>query len=103
MRRNFCQPALALLLGVCGFASLAMAQKPPALSLPTVQAAPPAQPTPEVIAPGMPSTPAICYASYGLRSSQKIKVCTDVIDSGSVKGLALALAYFNGRAECTRQ
>ena len=34
-------------------------------------------------------------AGYGLSPAQKIKICSDVIDSGSVKGLGLGLAYFN--------
>ena len=78
-----------------GFATVASAQKPPAAPVPTVQTAPQAQPKVQVIAADTASTPPICYAGYGLRPSQKIKVCTDVIDSGSVKGLAMGLAYFN--------
>ena len=95
MQKYFYRPALALLLGVSGFATVASAQKPPAASVPTVQTAPQAQPKVQVIAADTASTPPICYAGYGLRPSQKIKVCTDVIDSGSVKGLAMGLAYFN--------
>ena len=41
------------------------------------------------------STPDACYAGYGLNPAQKIKICSDVIDSGTVKGLGLGLAYFN--------
>src|SRR5438477_3929649 len=36
-----------------------------------------------------------CYAGYGLKPAEKIKICSDVIDSGSVKGLGLGLSYFN--------
>ncbi len=47
------------------------------------------------VAPAQPSTADACYAGYGLGPAQKIKICSDVIDSGSVKGLGLGLAYFN--------
>src|SRR5260221_5211793 len=52
-------------------------------------------------APAAPASPAppvsaeACYAGYGLKPAQKIKICSDVIDSGSVKGPGLGLSYFN--------
>src|SRR5260221_394657 len=48
-----------------------------------------AQPT------GRPAPTEACFAGYGLNPAQKIKICSDVIDSGSAKGLALGLAHFN--------
>jgi len=95
MQRYLFRPALALMLGLSGFATIASAQTPPAKPVPTVQTAPQVQPKVQVIAPDTASTPAICYSGYGLRPGQKVKVCTDVIESGSVKGLALGVAYFN--------
>lgn len=94
MRKYFYGAALALLLGVCGLATAALAQKPSALPMPTIQTTPQPQPRTQVLTIDAASTPQICYAGYGLRPSQRIKVCTDVIDSGSTKGLGLGLAYF---------
>src|SRR5262245_16283198 len=53
--------------------------------------------TPPIAAPvsAQASTPDACYAGYGLNPAQKIKICSDVIDSGTLKGLGLGLAYFN--------
>src|SRR5260221_2348604 len=48
-----------------------------------------AQPT------GRPAPTEACFAGYGLNPAQKIKICSDVIDSGVAKGLALGLAHFN--------
>jgi tetratricopeptide (TPR) repeat protein len=95
MQRSLYRPALAVMLGLCGFASTALAQTPPAKSVPTVQTAPQTQPRAQAIAADAVSTPSACYAGYGLRPGQRVKVCTDVIDSGSVKGLGMGLAYFN--------
>ena len=39
-----------------------------------------------------------CYASYGLTSAQKIKVCSDAIQSGTIKGVGLALVYYSRAA-----
>lgn len=52
------------------------------------------QPIPAVVSTQV-STPDACYAGYGLNPAQKIKICSDVIDSGTVKGLGLGLAHFN--------
>ena len=60
----------------------------PTLAQPKVGQTPP-------VAAAQPSTADACYAGYGLNPAQKIKICSDVIDSGSVKGLGLGLAYFN--------
>jgi tetratricopeptide (TPR) repeat protein len=47
------------------------------------------------VAAAQPATADACYAGYGLTPAQKIKICSNVIDSGSVKGLGLGPAYFN--------
>ncbi len=36
-----------------------------------------------------------CYAGYGIQPADKIRVCTDVIQGGTISGLPLALAYFS--------
>jgi tetratricopeptide (TPR) repeat protein len=95
MQRYFYRPALALMLGVSSFATSAAVQAQSGQVVPTVQTAPQAQPKVQAIAADTASTPPICYAGYGLQPKQKIKVCTDVIDSGSVKGLGMGLAYFS--------
>ena len=56
----------------------------PTLAQPKVGQTPP-------VAAAQPSTADACYAGYGLNPAQKIKICSDVIDSGSVKGLGLGL------------
>ncbi|MFI5033542.1 MAG: tetratricopeptide repeat protein, partial [Reyranellales bacterium] len=86
MRKQFCLSALAFVLGVAVGPIFAAAQ--PAKVPATV-----GQPTTAPVQPA--ATPDICYAGYGLTPKQRIKTCTDVIDSGSVKGLGLGLAYFN--------
>src|SRR6478672_1364435 len=86
MRNQLCLSALALALGVAVWPTFASAQPAKA---PTTAVGQPA-------APVLPAaTPDICYAGYGLTPKQRIKTCTDVIDSGAVKGLGLGLAYFN--------
>jgi len=39
-----------------------------------------------------------CYAAYGLTPAQKIKVCSDAISSGTIKGVGLALVYYSRAA-----
>jgi tetratricopeptide (TPR) repeat protein len=57
-----------------------------------------AQPTASPTPAHQPAAEA-CYAGYGLGSAEKVKTCSEAIDSGALKGLALGLAYFNrGRA-----
>jgi tetratricopeptide (TPR) repeat protein len=36
-----------------------------------------------------------CYAGYGLIPQEKVAVCTEVIQSGALNGIPLALAYFS--------
>jgi hypothetical protein len=36
-----------------------------------------------------------CYAAYGLKPAEKIEVCSTAIQSGRLKGIQLALAYYN--------
>ena len=69
---------------------LAVFDAAPAVGQPKAGGAPaaPASPAPPVSAEA-------CYAGYGLKPAQKIKICSDVIDSGSVKGLGLGLSSFN--------
>jgi len=75
-----------------GFAALAALGSVPAAAQPKK-----VDETPPIAAPvqASASTPDACYAGYGLNPAQKIKICSDVIDSGAVKGLGLGLAYFN--------
>src|SRR3954452_20127982 len=81
MRKFGRPPALAVMLGLTGLASVAGAQTPPAKVAPVAAQA---------------ATPDVCYAAYGLTPKQKIQVCTDVIDGGAAKGpLGIGLAYFN--------
>jgi tetratricopeptide (TPR) repeat protein len=84
MRNQLCLSALACVLAVAAWPILAMAQ--PAKVPATVG-------QPVAVQPA--STPDICYVGNGLTPKQRIKVCSDVIDSGAVKGLGLGLAYFN--------
>src|SRR5215510_13009603 len=75
-----------------GFAMMAALSGAPATAQPKK-----VDETPPIAAPvqAQASTPDACYAGYGLNPAQKIKICSDVIDSGSVKGLGLGLAHFN--------
>ncbi|MGE5151721.1 MAG: tetratricopeptide repeat protein, partial [Rhodospirillaceae bacterium] len=86
MRNQLCLSALACVLGIAAWPLLAVAQPakvpPPAVGRPAAAVEPAA-------------TPDICYSGNGLTPKQKIKTCTDVIDSGAVKGLGLGFAYFN--------
>lgn len=51
---------------------------------------------PDAAAPAPPPTQAeACYASYGLKPSQKIQICSEAIRSDALKGIPLALAYYN--------
>ena len=51
---------------------------------------------PDAAAPAPPPTQAeACYASHGLKPSQKIQICSEAIRSDSLKGIPLALAYYN--------
>src|SRR5690348_13306791 len=85
MRNQLCLSALAWVLGVAVWPTVATAQ--PAKAPTTVgQPAAAVQPA---------TTPDICYVGSGLTPKQRIKTCSDVIDSGAVKGLGLGLAYFN--------
>ncbi len=36
-----------------------------------------------------------CFAAYGLRPAEKIKICSDAIQSGRLKGVPLGLAYYH--------
>src|SRR5690349_24588380 len=36
-----------------------------------------------------------CFAAYGLKPAEKIKICSDAISTGRLKGIQLALAYYN--------
>jgi len=60
----------------------------PAVAQPKVGETPP-------VAAAQAATTEACFAGYGLNPAQKIKICSEVIDSGSAKGLALGLAHFN--------
>jgi hypothetical protein len=62
----------------------------PAMAQPKAGATPPV-----AVASAQASTADACYAGYGLSPAQKVKICSDVIDSGTVKGLGLGLSHFN--------
>ncbi len=36
-----------------------------------------------------------CYAGYGLKPQEKITICSEAIQAGSINGIPLALAYFS--------
>ena len=84
MRYQICLSALACVLVVGLWPALASAQ--PAKVPVTVE-------QPVAVQPA--ATPDICFLGYGLTPKERIKICSDVIDAGSLKGLGLGLAYFN--------
>ena len=72
--------ATAVVLAVLG--SLGVANAQPQERKPDAAAAPPS--------PGD-----ACYAAYGLKPAQKIQICSEGIRAGTLKGIPLALAYYN--------
>ena len=75
MRNQLCLSALACVLGVAVWPPFATAQPAKAPATTVGQPAAAVQPA---------ATPDICYAGSGLTPKQRIKTCTDVIDSGAV-------------------
>ena len=53
------------------------------------------KPGPQKAAPASEAPQEPCYAAYGLRPAEKIKICSDTIQSGRLKGIPLALAYYH--------
>ena len=39
-----------------------------------------------------------CYAPYGLKPAEKIKICSKAIESGTLKSVGLAMAFYNRAA-----
>src|SRR5579872_7011518 len=101
-------------LGVLAWAGVAQAQNKPAPAAAPIAAPAADKPKPSTqdqnktaapqdrssnqqagTAPVSSSPAESCYAGYGLKYQDKISVCTQAIQSGAVKEIPLALAYFS--------
>src|SRR5471032_1043562 len=36
-----------------------------------------------------------CFAPYGLKPAEKVQICSKALESGTLKSVGLALAYYN--------